>query len=134
MARARRVSLFERQVRVGLSTAAIDILFDIAALLSEGQLERGQYFGSTMITIDLHRASALVSEACDVATARRVGELVADDERVRARARDLGLAEAERHAGCRLQTPRIDVRLRCTGSHLHLDLDIDAKASEANES
>ena len=52
MATARRVSLYEREIRVHLGTAAIEILFASAEVLSEGQRHGARYFGSTMIGID----------------------------------------------------------------------------------
>jgi hypothetical protein len=92
MASVRRVSLFEREIRVGLSSAAIEILFDLASVLSEGAREADGYYGSTMITIELARAAALVSDSCDASTVHRLAELVATDPRVRDRARALAAA------------------------------------------
>ena len=126
MVSARRVSLFEREIRIRLSQSAIEILFDLGATLSEGQLEDDGYFGSTMITIDLARAGALVSDACDAATARRVTDLIASDDRVRARARAVAIAEAEARARCTLRSPQVDQCVRSTGAHIHIDLDIEA--------
>ena len=94
MAAVRRVSLFEREIRVGLSSAAIEILFDLAQVLSEGAREPDGYYGSTMITIELARAAALVSDPCDASTVRRLADLVGGDPRVRERARALAAAEA----------------------------------------
>src|SRR5688572_15685573 len=108
MARARRVSLFEREIRIGLSSAAVEILFQLASVLSEGAREDGGYFGSTMITIDLGRAAALVSDPCDAGTVRRVADLLAADPRVRDRARALGAAEAARLAGAPMSGASID--------------------------
>lgn len=126
MALARRVSLFEREIRVKLSSAAIEILFGAASHLSEGQVEGGGFFGSVMVTIDLARAAQLVSDACDDASARRVAELVATDERVLARARALATREAIRLAGVPLGPLQIDLRTRRTGVQLHLDMDLEA--------
>ncbi|HTM22318.1 MAG TPA: hypothetical protein VL172_17480 [Kofleriaceae bacterium] len=130
MRSARRVSLFEREIRIRLSAAAIDILFELAAVLSEGQVDGDHYFGSTMITFDLGRAGGLVSDECDEATARRVAELLGGDDRVLARARALGAREAARLAGVPLQPPQIDISARRTGRHLHLDLDIESTVAE----
>ena len=47
MSPARRVSLFEREIRVRLSAPALEILFEIAETLSEGQVAGRSYFGST---------------------------------------------------------------------------------------
>jgi len=130
MRSARRVSLFQREIRVRLSSAAIDILYDLAAVLSEGQVDDGEYFGSTMVTFDLSRAAHLVSDDCGEATARRAAELIAADERVLDRARALGAREAARLAGVPLRPPQIDLHVRRTGQHLHLDLDIEATVEE----
>lgn len=127
MLRARRVSLFSRDVDIRLSSAAVDILFEKASVLSEGQIEDNRFDGSTMITFDCARASHLVSDICDAATVRRVGELVGGDERVRERARRLGASEAERLAGTRLAATQIEIRVRATGSHLHIDVDVEGK-------
>src|SRR5262249_41953373 len=82
---ARRVSLFEREIRVHLGTAAIELLFSQAEVLSEGQRQGARYFGSTMITLDLGRAQTALREPCDAADARRVAQLLEKDARVQAR-------------------------------------------------
>jgi hypothetical protein len=126
MRRARRVSLFEREIRVRLSPAAIEILFGTAAVLSEGLVEGNRYYGSTMITIDLARVDGHVSEACDVTTARDVEALLADDPRVHEQARRAGAVEATRLAGRALQPPQIDLRVHRNGRHFHIDMDVEA--------
>ncbi len=127
MAMARRVSLFEREIRIRLSTPAIEILFDLASVLSEGQVEDDGYYGSTMITIDLARATAAVSDACDAATARRVTDLLEQDKRVRARARDVAIGEARRLCSGTIRSPQVDIRVRSTGAHVHIDVDVEAR-------
>jgi hypothetical protein len=126
MAAARRVSLFEREIRVGLSSAAVEILFQLASILSEGAHEEGGYFGSTMITIDLARAAQLVSDPCDAGTVRRVADLLTADPRVRERARAVAAAEADRLSGGALGRAQIDLRVRTSGHHLHIDVDVEA--------
>ena len=130
MARARRVSLFEREIRVRLSSAAVEILMQAGSVLSEGQVEAGCFFGSTMMTIDLSRATHLVSDACGVATARRVAELITRDDRFRRQAKNLALAEARRAAGRPLTRVQIDVRVRRSGAQLQLDMDVEADVEE----
>jgi hypothetical protein len=125
MVPARRVSLFQRDVQVSLSSAAIDILFKKASVLSEGQVEKSGYFGSTMITFDCSRAADLISDACNPATVKRVCDLLGADERVRHRARRLGETEAERLAGSKLSRAHVDMRVRASGNHLHIDLDVE---------
>ncbi len=131
MAGARRVSLFEREIRIKLSGPAIEILFDLAAVISEGQLEQGGYFGSTMITIDLSRATGVVRDSCDARTARRVADLLTSDSRVRARAKRVAVAEAEARAGCKLRSPQVDMSVRSTGSQVHIDIDVEATQARA---
>jgi hypothetical protein len=130
MARARRVSLFEREIRIRLSSAAVEILLQLGSVLSEGQVEEDCFFGSTMLTIDLGRAAHLVSDACGVATARRVCDLIAQDDRFRRRAKRLALAEALRSAGKPLTDVQIDVRVRRNGTQLQLDMDVEANVEE----
>ena len=133
MISARRVSLFERDIRVGLSSAAIEILLERASVLSEGQLQPSGYFGSTMITIDASRAAELVAESCDVATVQRLGGLVGADERFRERARAVGLREARRLAGKSLEGAEVDLRIRTAGPLLHVDLDVGVEIRHAAE-
>ena len=126
MVSARRVSLFEREIRVRLSSAALEIMFDLAAVLSEGQVDDDSYFGSTMVTIDISRAAAMVTDTCDTTASRRIEHLLETDERIRAYAHSLAKAEAQRLAGDVLAEPQIDCQLRRSGTHLHLDIDIEA--------
>jgi len=130
MARARRVSLFEREIRIRLSSAAVEILVQLGSVLSEGQVEEDCFFGSTMVTIDLGRAAPLVSDACGVATARRVGELITHDNRFRRRVKKLALAEALRSAGRPLTDVQIDMRVHQSGTQLQLDMDVEANVEE----
>jgi len=126
MASARRVSLFEREVRVRLAPAGLDVLLDEARVLTEGQHDGPRWYGSTMMTIDLARVQAFVSDDCDQGCARRVADLAAIDERVRERTRRVALAQAERDAGP-LEAPAIDLHVRREGRVVHLDLDVEAR-------
>jgi len=126
MATARRVSLFERQVTVRLSAAGVDVLMGAGTILSEGSFAGDRFAGSTMITVDLARTRAMVSDPPDAATARRVAALVPVDDRARDRARGIALGEARRAAGCALAGPKVDLRARAVGHQLHLDLDLEA--------
>ena len=128
MARATRVSLFDREVRVRLAPVAVDVLLAEPRLLSEGQLEHDRYVGSTMLSIDLARTADRIAEPPDAATARRVAELFPDDERARALAKKIALREAARAAGAApLEAPQVDLRVRAAGAVVHLDLDVEAR-------
>jgi hypothetical protein len=129
MAPARRVSLYEREIRVHLGTAAIEVLFDVVEVLSEGGRQGGRYFGSTMLTFDLGRARAALREACDAADARRVAELLEKDARIAARARALALTAAEERVGGRLAAPEVELRVRAEGARVHAILDVEGTIS-----
>jgi hypothetical protein len=131
MAAARRVSLFEREIRYRLSTPALHILFDVAHVISEGQRQGPRYFGSTMLTIDLAAAAAVVREACDEGTARRVASLLGSDPRACARARVLALAAAEDRARATIVRPIVDVRVRASGAAVHIDVDVEGEVAGA---
>ncbi len=126
MARATRVSLFEREVRVRLAPAGLDILFDAAKVLTEGQTDGGRYFGSTMLTVDLGAVAPRVADECDAACARRVAELAAADDRVRERARRLAVTFATERGGP-LDAPAVDLHVHREGRIVHLDLDVEAR-------
>ncbi len=125
MVRARRVSLFQRDVLISLSAAAIEILLEGAAVLSEGQFEGQRYFGSTMVTVDVAKASRRVIDGCEERVVRKVAELCQKDKRLRTRLKQIARAEAHRLAGDNVVKLQIDVQVRFRGSHVHLDLDVE---------
>jgi hypothetical protein len=128
-AAARRVSLYEREIRIHLGTAAIEVLFAVAEVLSEGQRDGRRYFGSTMITIDLGRARALVRDACDAADAQRVAALLEKDARVQARARALAAEAAAKGAGAALSRLDAELHVGTEGSCVHIDLDVEGETA-----
>lgn len=127
MAMARRVSLFEREVRVRLAPVAVDIIHGAARVLSEGELTGDFYAGSTMLTVDLSRTADRISDPPDSSTAQRVAVLYATDERCREHAKRVAFAEARKAAGCDLTAPLIDVETRTRGAELHLSLNVEAR-------
>lgn len=134
MAKARRVSLFHREIQTTLSSAAVEILLGQAQILSEGQADGNTFFGSTMITIDCQEAKEWVSDPCDSTTTRQVGELLLRDELFRQRARQLGEREAKRLATTLLGNAQIELSLRTSGSNLHVDVDVEANATQKKAS
>ena len=130
MARAARVTLFEREVREKLSVAAIEILVERARILSEGKRSaaptaKARYFGSTMITVDVAALGELVREACDARAAARVAELIRDDGRVHKRVQKIAAREAERLAGGPVRVRAGEVRVRAQGTFVYLDVDVE---------
>ncbi len=134
MARACRVSLFHREIRTTLSSAAIEILFGQATVISEGQYEHSCFFGSTMITIDCSQAGEWVSDLCDATTTRQVAELLLRDDRFRERARTLGEREAMRLARSPLGPIQLEMHIRTAGNHLHVDIDVESTPLQARAS
>lgn len=131
MRSTRRVSLFEREIRVRLGQAAIELFFASASVLSEGRIAEGGYFGSTMLTIDLARLSNHLSEACDLATARNTERLLARDPRVHDRARAIAVTEASRLAHCELLAPWVDIKVRRAARHFYIDIDVEARLARS---
>lgn len=130
MARAARVTLFEREVREKLSVAAIEILVERARILSEGKraaapTAKSRYFGSTMITVDVATLGELVREPCDARAAARVAELIRGDGRVSRRVQRIAAREAERLAGGPIRVRSSEVRVRTQGTLVHLDVDVE---------
>jgi hypothetical protein len=123
----RRVSLFEREVSVRLAPVAIELLHNSARTLSEGEWTGDLYAGSTMLTVDLARATSLISDPPDASTAQRVAFLYASDERCRDHARRIAVSEARRVAGRDLAAPHIDVESRARGPEVHLSLNVEAQ-------
>jgi hypothetical protein len=131
MVMARRVSLFEREVTVRLAPVAVDILHSTARVLTEGELTGDFYAGSTMLTVDLTRTAARVSDPPDVSTAQRVALLYAADDRCRDHAKRIAFTEAQRVASCPLTAPLVDVESRAKGPEVHLSLNVEAQRRNA---
>jgi hypothetical protein len=130
MARAARVTLFEREIRERLSVAALDVLLARARVLSEGKRSasptaKSAYFGSTMITIDVATLGDVVRDPCDARTAVRIAELFEDDARVRRRVQKLAEREAQRLAGGPAKVRAGELRVRAQGTLIYLDLDVE---------
>ena len=130
MARAVRIALFQREIRVRLSPAALDLLFARADVISEGQRAmrggRDSYFGSTMLTVDLPSLSALLSDACDAGTARRLATLLDSDPDVARRVQALAESETARVAGAPPRQVGTHVTIRSQGAKVFIDVDVEA--------
>jgi hypothetical protein len=130
MARAARVTLFEREIRERLSVAAIEILLERARVLSEGKRSASAtaaraYFGSTMITIDVATLSSVVRDHCDARAAARIADLMRGDARVTRRVHKLAEREAQRLAAGPVQVRPGEVRVRSQGTLIYLDVDVE---------
>ena len=130
MARATRITLFEREVRERLSRAALDVIFTRADRLSEGQRQtrggREAFFGSTMLTVDLAAFADILRDACDAGTAHRLAALMESDATVPRRIREIAEREATRIAAVRLKDLRIQIAVRAQGAKVFIDVDVEA--------
>ena len=127
MAMAKRVSLFQREVKVVLAPAALELLHGAARVMSEGEFTGDLYEGSTMMSVDFTRTVNMVSDPPDATTAQRVAFLYASDEKCRDHARRVAVAEAKRRAGTELTAAHIDVESRARGPELLLSLNVEAQ-------
>jgi hypothetical protein len=126
MASARRLSVFQRRIELGLSPTTLDLLFEQIRVVSEGGLAGERYAGSTMLILDLVALASRLSDDADAATARRFADLAPEDARVRARARQIAFDEARRLAGGVLIQPEIDFEVRARGPVVQLALNVEA--------
>jgi hypothetical protein len=129
LARVQRIALFEREVRERLSRAALDLVFERAEVISEGQrsTRAGQpvYFGSTMLTLDLEALSPQLRESCDAGTARRLATLLSSDAAVAARVKAVAKREAARIAGGRLESVATEMKVSARGARVFIDVDVE---------
>jgi hypothetical protein len=129
LARVQRIALFEREVRERLSRAALDLVFERAEVMSEGQRTtrdgRPVYWGSTMLTIDLDGLAPVLREVCDAGTARRLAILLMDDPAVAARVKSIAAREAARVAGARLRELATEMKVNARGARVFIDVDVE---------
>ena len=139
MAKAARVTLFEREIRERLSQPALEILLDSAEVLSEGErIENAPaleingplptIYGSAMLTIDLVKVADRVREICNEETAGRVATQIASDERVSARLRHLAAQVATRLAGAAVDNLTTEIRVRTRHATIFIDIDFTGRA------
>lgn len=133
LARASRISLFEREVRERLSRAALDVLFGAAGIMSEGQRQRSTgkgretFFGSTMLTIELDALGGSVRDAGDARSAQRLASLLGVEAGSLARIKRIAADEVQRLAGARPRSVSADVKVRSRGTTVYVDVDVEAE-------
>jgi hypothetical protein len=131
LARAVRISLFEREVRERLSRAALDVIFAAAGIMSEGQRSarkgRELFFGSTMLTIELEGLQPEVRDAADARSAQRLAGLLGVESASLARIKRIAAAEVERLSNARPRTVSADVKVRSRGTTVYIDVDVEAE-------
>ena len=139
LARAARISLFEREVRERLSRAALDVILAAAGIMSEGQrgarreapkrtATKGHelFFGSTMLTIELESVAGSLRDAADARSAQRLAALLARDAGAHARIKRLAASECERLGNVRPKALSADIKVRARGTTVYVDVDVEA--------
>lgn len=133
MAQARQIRLIEREIREFLSRAALDAVFALAEVISEGEASRtgsqAQFVGSTMLTFDVVALAELVREPADEGTARRLAALLAKDKSVDGRIEAVVRREVERITRQAPRSVRGETRIRTQGTRVFLDVDVEATLS-----
>lgn len=121
-----------------LGPRAEEELFRFAEVLSEGRLEGGAFFGSTLVTIDLEKVAPELRGAEGERAREQLLAAVHGSVRVRLRAMRVACADvARRHPDRRLGTATIETRFRLDGSRLLVDVDLEMPvgvSSRAGES
>jgi hypothetical protein len=126
MAQVRKIPLIEREIRERLSQAALDAIFALAQVISEGEADQGQFLGSTMLTLDVAAFADLLREPADEGTARRLAALLAKEESLPRRVDGVVRREVERILSCAPQAVRGETRIRAQGTRVFLDVDVEA--------
>ena len=134
MASVSTIRLISRQVIERLSVAGVELILAKAKKITEGQVaDDAQYFGSTMVTIDLEQLDLLISDTCDVLTANRLTEQLTEEADSLGLLKALAKREARRVAQREFETIEIDIRVRSEGHWIFVDMDVEGSVSAAVE-
>jgi len=109
-----------------LGPRAEEELFRLAEVLTEGRLEGGAFFGSTLITIDLERVAPQLRGEDGARERERLLAVASGSVRVRLRAMRLACADVgRRYPDRRLGTATTETRFRLDGTKLFVDVDLE---------
>lgn len=125
MARAARVPLIERVVHEKIGDAALEVIFTECHRISEGDVHKGRYFGSTMLTIDLQQLKSTLRIESD-RQLDALAVLFAEDDRVTRRVQRLAERDAVARANVPLTNVAVETRVRTDGSRIFIDADVEA--------
>lgn len=115
-----------------LGPRAEDALFSSADVLAEGREDRGAYFGSTLVTIDLRSLSAALAHPASELACERIFRAMEGSVRVRLRAMRIAMNDVSRRFPSHtLGTASVHTRFRRTGSRVELDVDVEVPLSAA---
>jgi hypothetical protein len=125
--RVRPGALLRERSGWALGARAVDELYRVAEVLSEGRREDDVFYGTTLITIELTRALDGLSLETDESLLERVRDAIAGSVRVRLRAMRMAEDEvARRFPDREIGTARTETRFRLEGTRLMVDVDLEA--------
>lgn len=126
LVRVRPGALLRERSGWALGPRAVDELYRVAEVLTEGRCEDDVFFGTTLIAIDLERALVGLGVGSDPALLERVADAIRGSVQVRLRAMRLAEEDVARRFPDRdLGTARIETGFRVEGTRLFLDLDLE---------
>jgi len=128
--------LIRREVREVLAPRALDLLWSRREEIIEGGREIGGrsqagYFATAMVTVDLIACRGLFREPADVATARRIAELMAGSDDLRDRLLALvgpQLAALSQRSIAQLEVS-LEFKVRAEGTRILIDGDAMATSA-----
>jgi len=127
LVRVRPGALLRERTGWALGARAVDELYRVAEVLSEGRREDDTFFGTTLITIDLSRALDGIGLDTDPSVMARVADAIGGSVRVRLRAMRLAEEDlARRFPSENVGTARTETRFRIEGARLYVDVDLEA--------
>jgi hypothetical protein len=127
LVRVRPGALLRERSGWALGARAVDELYRVAEVLSEGRCEDDTFFGSTLITIELTRALEGIGVDVDASVLDRVREAISGSVRVRLRAMRIAEEDVARRFPDRfIGTARTETRFRLEGTRLYVDVDLEA--------
>jgi hypothetical protein len=138
MTPVRKVSLFRREVREFISPPALEILIGAAEVVAEGSFdpsgaEGPVFLGSVYVRVPLGRYVGLIRGPLDAAAARRLVQLLRNDDVVREVLGELAQRETERVAGCPLFDLEVEIAATHHGDEVHVHLDVEGQVRPRRE-
>lgn len=127
LVRVRPGALLRERSGWALGARAVDELYRVAEVLSEGRCEDDTFYGTTLIAIELTRALEGIGVDVDADVLERVREAISGSVRVRLRAMRLAEEDvARRFPDRRIGTAHTETRFRLEGTRLYVDVDLEA--------
>ena len=137
MVPARKVSLFRREIREWISPPAFEILIGAAEVITEGSFDTTEaddpsFLGSIQIKVPLGSCDTFIRYPLDAAAARRLTQMLQDDEIAQEVLLELAQRETERAAGCALFELQTEIETSHQGDELRISIDVEGLVRKIN--